>query len=79
MINKFYFAQLTSNTNGKTSGSALMGVVISFCGCFGFVWGVVLRSGEIMGYSFGVIGVGAGLLGLRRFTANKEQSKIDEP
>lgn len=71
--NKFSFAQLTSNTDGKTSGSGTAGVALVLigliCFCFGVydhMWGT--RTNDVMTQSVIVIGIGAGLLGYRKYS-----------
>lgn len=77
-LNQFSFAQMTSNGNGKTSGSGTMGVLTIVVGCLSFLIGVLHFSmakdatPDIMIYSTGVITIGAGLLGYR-----KSKDKID--
>lgn len=70
-INKFSFAEMTSNDNGKTSGSGTVGIVISFIGGLCFLLGSVDKmffSGtvDILTQSIVVIGIGVGLLGYRK-------------
>jgi len=70
-MNKFSFAQMTSNSDGKTSGSGAMGVYICFFGIIGFLFGCIdkallSKTADIMMYSTGVITIGAGLLGYRK-------------
>jgi hypothetical protein len=70
-INKFSFAEMTSNESGKTSGSGTVGIVISFIGGLCFLLGSVDKmffSGtvDILTQSIVVIGIGVGLLGFRK-------------
>ena len=69
--NKFSFAQMTANNDGKTSGSGTMGCLIIVTGCFGFLCGVadfiwLTGKPDVMMYSTGFIGAGATLLGVRK-------------
>jgi hypothetical protein len=69
--NKFSIAQMFSNTaDGKTSGSAVLGLSIGVAGIFGFVFGVihfaVMKDPAIMSQSVIVMSVAAGLLGVRK-------------
>jgi len=66
MINSFSFAQMTSNSSGKTSASGTMGVLICIVGCFSFIWGVASKQTEVLTQSVIVIGMGTGLLGYRK-------------
>ena len=43
-INKFSFAQLTSNSDGKTSGSGTMGILICTIGCLTFLINAWIKS-----------------------------------
>ena len=70
-ISKFSFAEMTSNDDGKTSGSGTVGIVISFIGGLCFLLGAVDKmflSGtvDILTQSIVVIGIGVGLLGYRK-------------
>ncbi len=86
-IQKFSFAEMTSNDNGKTSGSGTLGLFIGFAGVIGFLFGILdysfwSKDGLIMSQSIIVISIGAGLLGWRKAkektkenTENKETVK----
>lgn len=69
-MNKFSFAQMTSNANGKTSGSGTMGVYIIVFGMIAFLYGCIefhtSNKADIMMYASANILVGAGLLGYRK-------------
>lgn len=69
--NKFSFAQMVSNSDGKTSGSGTMGCLVVIVGCIGFLSGILNvilgdGDGQIMMYSTGFIGAGVTLLGVRK-------------
>lgn len=71
MMSKFSFAQMTSNSDGKTSGSGTLGVFAGLIGVLAFFYGVidysfVSKTGTIMTQSIVVITIGAGLLGYRK-------------
>ncbi len=71
MMNKFSFAQMTSNSDGKTSGSGTLGAIAGFAGVLGFLYGAVdysfmSKDGTIMSQSIIVLTIGAGLLGYRK-------------
>lgn len=70
-INKFSFAQLTSNSDGKTSGSGTMGVLICTIGCLTFLAGCVdkiffSKDVDILVQTIIFTGIGATLLGVRK-------------
>lgn len=70
-ISKFSLAEMTSNDDGKTSGSGTVGIVISFVGALTFLLGAIDKmflSGtvDILSQSIIVIGIGVGLLGYRK-------------
>ena len=69
-INKFSWAQMTSNSDGKTSGSGTMGIFTMAVGLIGFLVGVtdyfIDSKNDIMTQSIVVITIGAGLLGYRK-------------
>lgn len=69
-INKFSFAQLTSNSDGKTSASGTMGTLVTLAGVIGFLVGAIEyfidENNDIMTQSIVVITIGAGLLGYRK-------------
>ena len=71
-LNKFSWAQATSNGNGKSSGSGTAGLTIIAVGLISFMIGVVHYAAvkdadpQIMIYSTGIVSLGAGLLGYRK-------------
>ena len=70
-IEKFSFAQMTSNSNGKTSGSGSMGVLICTIGAVCFLLGCIdkmwiTHSIDIITQSIIFVGIGAALLGYRK-------------
>lgn len=79
-INKFSWAQMTSNTGGKTSASGTSGVLCVGVGLLGFLAGVVdhfaFKNDDIMTQSILLITLGAGLLGYRKSKdGNVEQTQ----
>lgn len=71
MMSKFSFAQMTSNSDGKTSGSGTLGVIAGLAGVLAFLYGAVdysfmSKDGTIMSQSIIVLTIGAGLLGYRK-------------
>lgn len=70
---KFSWTELTSNSCGKTSPSIVSALVMIIpTGCVGFLASVFLKHSELAIHSVAVITIGAGLLGIRRFTKDKE-------
>ena len=70
-IGKFSFGELTSNSNGKTSGSGTAGLYIVFIGGICFLLGCIDKmfldeSLDILTQSIVLIGIGASLLGYRK-------------
>jgi hypothetical protein len=69
-INKFSFGQLTSNNDGKTSGSGTMGVLICTIGTLCFFLGCIdkmfiNKDIDVITQSIILVGIGAALLGHR--------------
>jgi hypothetical protein len=69
-INKFSFGQLTSNNDGKTSGSGTMGVLICTIGTLCFLLGCIdkmfiNKDIDVITQSIILVGIGAALLGHR--------------
>ena len=70
-MEKFSFAQLTSNSDGKTSGSGTSGLYIVFIGGICFLLGCINKmfldkSADILTQSIIFISIGATLLGYRK-------------
>jgi hypothetical protein len=74
-IKRFSFAEMTSNNDGKTSASGTMGVFICVIGTFCFFLGCldkvfVSKDIDIITQSIIFVGIGASLLGLRKYKAS---------
>ncbi len=70
-IDKFSISQMTSNTDGKTSGTGTMGVLICTVGAFCFFVGCIdkiffTHDVDILVQSIIFTGIGAGMLGYRK-------------
>jgi hypothetical protein len=79
---KWSFAEMTSNTNGKTSGSGTAGVFTIAVGLIGFALGVYdyiwgTHTNTVMTQSIFVIVIGAGLLGYRKSIKTTDMSLTD--
>jgi len=85
-MEKFSFAQLTSNSNGKTSGSGTAGLYIVFIGGLCFLLGCIDKmfldkSIDILTQSIVMVTIGAALLGYRKSKDNfgtSEENKSTE-
>ena len=71
-IHRFSIAEMYSNSQGKTSASLLAGHVLIATACFMGIRGAVLNHGETMSWGFTFATLGAALLGIRRFTSDKQ-------
>lgn len=74
MINKFSFAQMTSNSDGKTSASGTMGILICTIGTLCFFLGCIdkmflAKDIDVITQSIIFVGIGVGLLGYRKSKA----------
>lgn len=82
-INKFSFAQMCSNNDGKTSGSGTMGILTMSAGLIGFLTGTAEyfahAHGDIMTQSIVVLSIGAGLLGYRKSKENVAAVDTTDP
>ena len=70
-ISKFSFAELFSNDNGKTSGSAFCGVIICLIGSLCFLLGCIDKvfighTIDIITQSITFVLIGATLMGVRK-------------
>lgn len=74
-IHRFRVAEMYSNSKGKTSASLVAGHVLIVTGCFMGIKGSFTLNGESMLQGLAYATLGAGLLGIRRFTPDKP---IDE-
>jgi hypothetical protein len=77
LLNKFSFAQMTSNSSGKTSASGTMGCLICTVGAISFAWGTFSKQNEVLMQSIILVGIGAGLLGYRK-SKDSGVSEIEE-
>lgn len=83
-ISKFSWAELFSNDNGKTSGTAFCGIIICmvgtlcfFLGCIDKMW--VSKSIDIITQSIVLVGIGATLLGVRKVVGGKSSDEPTQP
>lgn len=84
---KFVFAEVFNNSDGKTSGSGFIGVVMGLVGCLAFIAAIVgffLKLPDtipFMQQTIFFIGSATVLLGIRKYAGksitNKSQASID--
>lgn len=79
-IKKFSFGEMTSNNNGKTSGTSTAGLYIIFIGGLCFLLGCIDKmfldkSVDIINQSVMFTTIGAALLGVKNVTGSKIQEK----
>lgn len=83
-INRFSYSQMTSNKDGKTSASGSMGVLICIVGSITFLLGCIDKmflndDVDILTQTIVFTGIGAGLLGLRKYQAKEEDKNYRDP
>jgi hypothetical protein len=81
-MDRFSFAQMTSNGNGKTSASGTMGVLVVTTGTLAFILGVIDKmffsdDVDIITQTIVFTGIGASLLGLRKYKAETNGTTIE--
>jgi hypothetical protein len=74
---KFSFAELFSNDNGKTSGTAFCGITICLIGSLCFLLGCVDKmwishSTDIITQSIVFVGIGSALMGVRKVVSSND-------
>jgi hypothetical protein len=80
--NKFSLAQMTSNSDGKTSGSGTMGILICTVGTLCFLLGCIdkiflSKEIDVITQSIVLVGIGSALLGYRK--SKDAPVSADEP
>jgi hypothetical protein len=84
-IHKFSWSELFSNGNGKTSATAFCGIIICMVGSLCFLLGCIDKmfitsTVDVISQSIMFVGIGSGLLGLRKFVDSKSpQSDTESP
>lgn len=73
-IHTFNFQELFQNSKGKSSMSLVMAPLLIITGCTMGINGAFTLHGESMLQGLAFAGLGSTLLGLRRFTKDKEIS-----
>ncbi len=82
-IKKFSFAEMTSNSSGKTSGSGTAGLYIVFIGGLTFFMGCIdkmflNKDIDVITQSIILVGIGATLLGYRKSKDKTEEPTVEE-
>ena len=83
-IKKFSFAEMTSNSSGKTSGSGTAGLYIVFIGGITFFMGCVdkmflNKDIDVITQSIILVGIGATLMGVRKvFDTKKPEAETPQ-
>lgn len=82
-LKKFSFAEMTSNSSGKTSGSGTAGLYIVFIGGITFFMGCIdkmflNKDIDVVTQSIVFVGIGAALLGYRKSKDNSEETTVIE-
>ena len=82
-IQKFSWSEMVSNGNGKTSGTAFAGLVISMVGTLCFFLGCIDKmfistSIDVITQSIVFVGIGSSLLGLRKYVDSKKPESSSE-
>jgi hypothetical protein len=83
-IHKFSWAEMVSNSNGKTSNTAFCGLVVCMVGTLCFLLGCfdkmfISSSIDIITQSIVFTGIGSGLIGLRKYIGSSETETSPEP
>jgi hypothetical protein len=76
-IKKFSFAEMTSNDNGKTSGSGTMGILAVSIGTIIFAYAAFCAA-ALVNPAVTVIGIGAALLGVRKWQQNQANEQDND-
>ena len=81
--NKFSFAELFSDQNGKTSGTSFVGIIICMVGTLCFLLGCIdkmwiSKSIDVITQSITFVLIGASLMGLKKVVGSKGQSSGDD-
>lgn len=79
-VSKFSFHEIFSNNDGKSSGTAFVGVIVSlvgtlcfFLGCIDKMW--ITHTVDVITQSIVLVGIGAALLGVRKVVSSKTPSE----
>jgi hypothetical protein len=81
--NKFSWAELFSDQNGKTSGTSFVGILICVVGTICFLLGCIdkmwiSKSIDVITQSITFVLIGASLMGLKKVVGSKGQASGDD-
>lgn len=76
-IHKFSIAEMYNNSKGKTSLALVSSTVLILTGCIIAIRGAFTEHSETLIHALGFATLGASLLGIRRFTKDKELNPED--
>lgn len=74
-ISRFSVAEMYNNSQGKTSASLVAAHILVITGCIMGIKGAFDKQGESMLQGIAFATLGAGLLGIRRFSDDKPVSQ----
>ena len=85
-ISKFSLAEMFSNSNGKTSNSAVVGTYLCLIGSMTFIAGICLaiinetnpHSGNILLQSLAFVGAGSALIMAKKLKPTKDTTNTNE-
>ena len=82
-VSKFSWAEMFSNDNGKTSGTAFVGIIMCLVGTLCFLLGCIDKmwisnSIDIITQSITFTLIGASLMGLKKWVGSKETEQKEE-
>jgi len=79
-IAKFSLPEMFNDNTGKSSASAVIGVIVAFIGAISFAYCVIIKNLELGMQAVTVIGIGSSLLGVNKWmnTRTTESNDIKE-
>ncbi len=78
-IAKFSWAEAFNNSKGKTAMPLICGFVMIVTGCIGTLYSLFVKYGEGLAASSALVVSGGTLLGIRRFSPDKDVPPTAEP
>ena len=82
-VSKFSWAEMFSNDNGKTSGTAFTGIIICMVGTLCFFLGVIdkmwiSKSIDVITQSITFVLIGASLMGIKKVVGSKDNVEFQD-